>query len=327
MSTPPPRPGGPATLDWYGCATFRLRTPENLTVFLDAYLDRVPGAAQSGVGVDDVTAADWILVGHSHFDHLWGAERIARHTGAAVVGSYESVRVLARAGVPEEQLIAVAGGERVALDATTTVRVLPSLHSCVWSSQPMPPADEVCLGELGLTLQERTARMRALWAGFDALGEPVRAHLAAAALGERGDGGALVFVVETSEGTVLFQDSIGCWSGVLARETPDVAILAVAGRGNRDGEPVQGTTAEFVAEQAAALGARTVIPCHHDDWLPGFSRPIDTAPIRAAVAARSPGSTLVDLAYADGHALFAEARGRASALRSRAAGSRRADAG
>jgi hypothetical protein len=207
--------------------------------------------------------------------------------------------------VPEEQLLAVAGGERVALDATTSVRVLPSLHSCVWSSQPMPPADEVCLGELGLTLQERTERMRALWAGFDAMGDDVKAHLAAAALGERGDGGALVYVVETSEGTLLFQDSIGCWSGVIAAESPDVAILAVAGRGNRDGEPVQGTTADFVADEAAALGPRTVIPCHHDDWLPGFSWRIDTAPVRAAIGAVAPGTTLVDLDYADGHRLFA----------------------
>ena len=77
-----------STLDWYGCATFRLRTAEGLTVWLDAYLDRVPDAEQSGVTVDDVTAADWILVGHSHFDHLWGAERIAARTGATVVGSY-----------------------------------------------------------------------------------------------------------------------------------------------------------------------------------------------------------------------------------------------
>jgi len=147
--------------------------------------------------------------------------------------------------------------------------------------------------------------MRALWAGLDALGDDVRAHLTAGALGGRGDGGALVYVVETSEGTVLFQDTIGCWSGVMGAESPDVAILAVAGRGNRDGEPVQGTTADFVAEQAAALGARAVVPCHHDDWLPGFSRPIDTAPIRAAIDRASPGTTLVDLDYATGHPLFA----------------------
>ena len=68
------------TLDWYGCATFRLRTA-GLTIFLDAYIDRAPIAKGSGLCADDIDAADWIVVGHSHFDHLYGAERIAANTG------------------------------------------------------------------------------------------------------------------------------------------------------------------------------------------------------------------------------------------------------
>jgi len=42
------------TLDWYGCATFRLRTA-GLTVFLDAYIDRAPIAAGAGRSAADVT--------------------------------------------------------------------------------------------------------------------------------------------------------------------------------------------------------------------------------------------------------------------------------
>ena len=42
-----------ASLDWAGCATFRL-TVDDVVVFLDAYLDRVPDAAQSGFTVDAV---------------------------------------------------------------------------------------------------------------------------------------------------------------------------------------------------------------------------------------------------------------------------------
>src|SRR5262245_16621129 len=103
-----------ATLDWLGCATFRL-TIGDLVVFLDAYLDRVPSAKPIGLGVDDVDKAQWIVIGHSHFDHLYGAERIARRTGATVVGSYETVRVLQAVGVPDRQLMAVAGGETVRL--------------------------------------------------------------------------------------------------------------------------------------------------------------------------------------------------------------------
>jgi L-ascorbate metabolism protein UlaG (beta-lactamase superfamily) len=73
-----------AQLDWYGCATFRL-TLGSLVIFLDTYIDRIPGAAGTGLRADDIERADWIVVGHSHFDHLWGAERIARRTGATII--------------------------------------------------------------------------------------------------------------------------------------------------------------------------------------------------------------------------------------------------
>jgi L-ascorbate metabolism protein UlaG (beta-lactamase superfamily) len=45
---------------------------DDLVVFLDAYIDRVPSAAPTGITTADVERADWIVVGHSHFDHLWG---------------------------------------------------------------------------------------------------------------------------------------------------------------------------------------------------------------------------------------------------------------
>ena len=98
-----------ATLDWYGCATFRLSIGE-LVVFLDAYIDRVPGAPGTGLRADDIDRADWVVIGHSHFDHLWGAERIARQTGATVIGSYETIRIMESEGVPSGQLLPVSGG-------------------------------------------------------------------------------------------------------------------------------------------------------------------------------------------------------------------------
>src|SRR5262245_24544411 len=112
------------TLDWLGCATFRL-TIDNLVVFLDAYIDRVPSAAPIGITVDQVQQANWIVVGHSHFDHLYGAERIARTTGATIIGSYETVRIMEVQGMPPEQLMPVAGGERIRLSRDVTVNVFP----------------------------------------------------------------------------------------------------------------------------------------------------------------------------------------------------------
>ena len=173
----------PTTLDWYGCATFRLRTA-GLTIFLDAYIDRIERAAGPGLRADDVDAADWIVVGHSHFDHLYGAERIARNTGARIIGSYETVRVMEAQGVPLDRMICVAGGETVELGAGVTVSAFPSQHSCVWSHGQMSPADEVCIGDLGVTWQGRRERFLELVRYFGTLPEDAREHLVASQQGE-----------------------------------------------------------------------------------------------------------------------------------------------
>ena len=141
-------------LDWLGCATFRFALRE-CVVYLDAYIDRVASAPATGVTVADVDRAGWIVVGHSHFDHLWGADRIARQTGATIVGSFESIRIMAELGVPTEQLMPVAGGERIQLSADVTVGVYPSIHSCIWTHAGFAQSDEVRSGDLGVVHQER----------------------------------------------------------------------------------------------------------------------------------------------------------------------------
>jgi L-ascorbate metabolism protein UlaG (beta-lactamase superfamily) len=292
-----------ATLDWYGCATFRLSLP-GLVVFLDAYIDRVPGAPGTGLTADDVEQADWIVVGHSHFDHMWGAERIARRTGATIIGSYETVRVMETQGVPMAQLMAVAGGERVRLSEDVTVSVFPSLHSCVWSQTAMAPCDEVCVGDLGLTFQERAARYSELMAFAATLGPDIVAHTRQGNQGTRGDGGALVYLFETPQGTLLYQDTSGHWSGILHDIRPDVAILAAAGRGNVDGEPIQGSLAQFVARQAWLVKPKRVILSHHDNWMPGFSTDTDVDVIRKELAQWVPRTELCTLGYLDGFDLF-----------------------
>jgi len=292
------------TLDWLGCATFRL-TIGSLVVFLDAYLDRVPSAPPVGLTVDEIDRADWIVVGHSHFDHVYGAERIAKRTGAAIVGSYETVRIMAAHGVPEAQLVPVAGGETVRLAEDVAVRVLPSQHSCVWSHRGMSDAGEVCIGDLGVTHQEQQRRMRELFAWLATLGSEVLGHLRISAQGARGDGGSLLYLFETPEGSLLFQDTSGCWTGILAGLRPDVAILAAAGRGNLDGQPVQGSLSQFLAREVELLRPRRVVLSHHDDWLPGFSRAIDVAPIRAELRRVAPATELLEMGYRAAAAVFA----------------------
>ena len=178
-----------ATLDWYGCATFRLTVGE-LVVFLDAYIDRAEGAAGTGLTAGDIDRCDFVVVGHSHFDHLWGAERIARNTGATIIGSFETVRVMETQGVPLAQLMPVAGGERIRLADEVSVSVYPSLHSCIWSHASASDPSEVCLGDLGVRYQDRQARLAEMDIGWNPLARrspstsraASRAHAGTAAL-------------------------------------------------------------------------------------------------------------------------------------------------
>ena len=77
-----------ATLDWYGCATFPDIGPRSSC---SSTCTSTESRAHQGIGLScrrAPTAADGIVVGHSHFDHLWGAERSAdKNTGVWVIGS------------------------------------------------------------------------------------------------------------------------------------------------------------------------------------------------------------------------------------------------
>jgi hypothetical protein len=295
-----------ATLDWAGCATFRL-TVDGLVVFLDAYLDRPATAAPTGFSADTVERADWILVGHSHADHLWGAERIAARTGATIIGSYETVRVMSALGVPESQLACVSGGERIRLGGDITVRVFPGLHSCVWAGSSRN-AGEACLGDLGMDWHQRRSRMEAAMAGLASLaqGNPGMRDFVVGhrALASRGDGGVLAYLVDTPEGSLFYTDTAGYWTPVLGRLRPSVAILGAQGRGNVDGEPVQGSLAGFIARQAELLWPARLLLGHHDDWMPGLTSALDTTPVRQALAEHAPGAELVEIGYRSGCPLF-----------------------
>ena len=193
---------------------------------------------------------------HSHFDHLYGAERIMANTSATLIGSYETIRMMEQAGVAADRMICVAGGETVRLSDNVTVSVYPSQHSCVWSHSQMAQADEACLGDLGVTWQEQQARMVDLAKYMTTqMPKPAIDHLLGSMSGQspRGDGGALVYVFETSEGSLLYQDTSGHWSGIMDGLRPDVGILAAAGRPNLDGEPIQGSLADFIARGGSQL--------------------------------------------------------------------------
>lgn len=292
------------TLDWLGTATWRL-TIDDLVLYLDAYMDRVPEAPPVGLSTKEITKADYVLVGHSHFDHLAGAEVIAANTGAKIIGSHESCRVMQEKGIEEAQLMPSSGGERHRLADGVTVRVFPSVHSCTWILTDAASGDEE-RGHTGLTQEERAAcpglAQRVWEVGSSGTPESLRLlqHVRQSA-GSMSDGGPLVFHIETPELSVFFQDTSGCWTGVLDEVDADVAILAAAGRANVNGEPIQGSMAQFIAMEAKAVGARQVFIGHHDNWMPPVTpAEFDMDPVRAEVARQAPDATLTEVAYLEG---------------------------
>ncbi len=294
------------TLDWFGCTTYRLNI-DGLVVFLDTFMDRLSSAPDNGATSADITEADFALIGHSHMDHIAGADVIAKNTGARVIGSYETARVLAEAGVPDDQLLRSAGGETYRLNDDISVKVYPSIHSCIWSTAA--PAGVALEGDLGIFQQERTERL----AADQNDGAPLPAELAAEQkeldtrrIGSPSDGGALDYVIDTPDGTIFFQNSMGFWSGILAGIRADVAIMGCAGRGNIDGEPIQGSVEEYVAVVANTVAPKQVILGHHDNWAGDPDAPdlMNIEPIREELARSVPFAEVIEPGYQDGMQLF-----------------------
>lgn len=74
--------------------------------------------------------ADFILVHHSHFDHLADVPYIAKKTGAKVIATNESCKILRAYDIPDDQLYTVKGGEDYQFE-NFSVRVMTSIHSAL----------------------------------------------------------------------------------------------------------------------------------------------------------------------------------------------------
>jgi L-ascorbate metabolism protein UlaG (beta-lactamase superfamily) len=142
MAGGPPR--GQVTLTYLGNAGWRIEDGRT-AIIIDPYLtqfEKKRGYYGSPVddGEDDVLVpnqalidahvprADFVLVTHSHSDHMLDVPTVAKHTGAVVIGSEGSARIARAEGVPEKQLIIVKGGEDLEF-GRFSLRVVPSLHS------------------------------------------------------------------------------------------------------------------------------------------------------------------------------------------------------
>jgi L-ascorbate metabolism protein UlaG (beta-lactamase superfamily) len=144
---------GQVVLRWLGTAAWEISDGATV-ILIDPYVSRIFGPQPPGrtpyaraagdtrplYGWDDVATpdasaidahfprADFVLVTHTHYDHVMDVPAIALKTHAAVIGTESTENVLRAYKVPEEQLIPVRGGEDYEFGAFS-LRVIPSLHS------------------------------------------------------------------------------------------------------------------------------------------------------------------------------------------------------
>jgi L-ascorbate metabolism protein UlaG (beta-lactamase superfamily) len=139
---------GDVRLSYLGTAGWEI-TDGKTVILVDPYLSRLkkltpndavlsddprPLFGSESIGVSDeavidahVKKADFILITHTHSDHVLDLPYIARKTGAMVIGTESTINFARASGVPSNQLLGVKGGADLEF-GVFSVRVIPSLH-------------------------------------------------------------------------------------------------------------------------------------------------------------------------------------------------------
>jgi len=151
-------PAGPheVELTWMSIANWYFRLGD-LRIIMDGYITRVPGppfffppagnpadpyAFTQGpytVDVDSVSKVknalpangklDYVLVGHSHFDHSWDSPTWSKLTGAPIIGGLSTCYQAIAQNLPADRCKVVDGGEKIDLGSGVTMRVVRFNHS------------------------------------------------------------------------------------------------------------------------------------------------------------------------------------------------------
>ena len=119
---------------WLGVAGLEFSVNNHVMV-IDPYFTRFPlrklflGRVEPDrkLIAEKIERCDFVLITHAHFDHLMDVPDVVRHTGAIVMGSANSCRLLSVCGVPDDRIREVKAGDKLTL-AEFQVEVFPSQH-------------------------------------------------------------------------------------------------------------------------------------------------------------------------------------------------------
>jgi L-ascorbate metabolism protein UlaG (beta-lactamase superfamily) len=111
-----------AKLTFHGHSCLTLHTDSGARVMFDPWLDENPAA---DIGTDAVDKLDYILVSHGHFDHFGDGIKLAKKTGAMLIGAFELVAFAESKGVGRTHPLHIGGGYRFPFGY---VKMTPAMH-------------------------------------------------------------------------------------------------------------------------------------------------------------------------------------------------------
>src|SRR3984885_11130510 len=109
-------------LTYYGHSCFSVFAGGKHLLF-DPFI--TPNELASSINVDEIKA-DYIFISHGHYDHIFDAVRIAKNTGAMVLGNYEIFDWLNKQGLTNNHPINPGG--KFSFDFGT-VKCVTAIHS------------------------------------------------------------------------------------------------------------------------------------------------------------------------------------------------------
>lgn len=260
--------GAAFELRWLGTAGFVVRAG-GTTLLVDPFLSRpsLPRVATRPLVPDEAALrahlparVDAVLCSHGHYDHLLDAPRIARWTGAPLVGSATTCHVGRAEGLPEAQLVEVPPDGLRRRFGGIEVRFVPSLHGRILLGR-VPHAGTLAA----------PPRLPARW--FEYL-----------------DGGVFGLLLEAGGTTVYHNGSADLIDAELRGTRADVVLVGLAGRFATPG---------YLARLVGLLEPRAVVPTHHDAFFAPLGRGVHLLPgidldgFTAEARRLAPGTTVV----------------------------------